>query len=349
VIKLRVRLGKAYFYTGDYEATAKVLKEISSTALDKTTAGILEASLARPVLSRERSVRLMSSLPTTRAPVVPTIEWFPVGNEKISSIMVMPKRVQGGAIPMLSYGPADLKKIYAEGYTNFRFFFGGVCDPRHILETLHDFHGQLKDATNLRIELHINDNVPEVLARDILLMCELRDLAQFTYEDVVANQPKDDPSPSTLHAAYIAHLWFGYNLLPYQDARLKETLSKLIELSADTQAFATDPFTNWIQVEPAALAFYRQIWVYWRDEPLDYYTEIKQVKDAMGIQPEQKEELLEDSTTRLKFVDGLDEGTLNKILIPHKNPLEIMKMSVAQKRGMVKDLLRNTAVGEEGM
>jgi hypothetical protein len=125
-----------------------------------------------------------------------------------------------------------LLQLINKDYKQFRILLVGVGDVRHALATCLDFYLQMENDLHLdnlddvRIELHLNDVAPQMLARDILLLKSAFDLAEYSLEDI-----KEGKEDAVNMAFYAYGLWLAYNMPQPQYELFSNDLEKLIEFS----------------------------------------------------------------------------------------------------------------------
>lgn len=153
----------------------------------------------------------------------------------------------------------------------------------------------------------MNDIVPEVIARDIILLIRLKEFAiQYDIKDVERNEKSRKIAPSVLFASGLYTLWFGYNMPAPIHQQFLETLDKLIQISQNYETFSKDPFTNWLNlVNPTEmLPVLNKIWQYWRNDKTPLPTVIQflaerfkgnEIKDPLDIANEAIEHGLPNS------------------------------------------------------
>lgn len=80
--------------------------------------------------------------------------------------------------------PMKLKSLSSGERSQISILFGGVGDARHVFATILDAHKQLRELsqqkrTYFRIHLTMNDVLPAVIARDLLIFMTLSKLGNF--------------------------------------------------------------------------------------------------------------------------------------------------------------------------
>jgi hypothetical protein len=262
VPKLKSRLAKAYFNLRDYKNAAQY---------DPT---IEKYQFAEGVESQLKDRFL--DIKTTRSDLYVHAEWYPIGNEICWSLIERKFAEEDGneEEPKIVTYHTNILDLAKKKYKTFRFFFGGVGDPRHMCRTIYNFYTQLKNQDDkffkdFKLEFHANDIVPEVIARDIMLLLALNELQEIPFEKIAQEEKTDSPSREMHLATYLYLLWLGVGFPPAQYEVFQRWLEKLLDEQQSSHYFATDTTKSsdkWITINEHDVDMTKKIWKRWKSD-----------------------------------------------------------------------------------
>ncbi|KII91875.1 hypothetical protein PLICRDRAFT_157310 [Plicaturopsis crispa FD-325 SS-3] len=200
---------------------------------------LVEASTGdREVEGKEARSRL-SRLPTSRKAVVPTLEYYSIGQDQVMSLMD-------------DWGPEDpyplpLNALPVERLSEISFLFGGIGDARHAFGTVIGTHRAwktLNKSKRNKFKLHMTllDIHPAALVRDLCIMMLI---------DALIEGKQDAVSQVEIKAT-IFYTYLGVVLPSYCHERLRAVMLDIkARLLTDTPQLRRLP--AWIHVDSESI------------------------------------------------------------------------------------------------
>ena len=170
-----------------------------------------------------------------------------MGHDQPFSLLAAPREIQ-------SRNPATQRiKIPRKGTFTFDGVFGGCCDLRNFFTTLCDIYAQSNGAkVKMNVHFTLIDNHPTVLARDLIFL--------ITLDDIATSNSKSRDDPQTIDKlAMLYYTYFGAALPAVLYTALYGTVQRIMNL-IDQRSLP-----SWIHASEAALPAMRASLQWWLD------------------------------------------------------------------------------------
>ncbi|KAF9055350.1 hypothetical protein BDZ89DRAFT_1055943 [Hymenopellis radicata] len=244
----------------------------------------------------------LSSLPRYRASPEQTLEYYVVGHDPVNSIL---RSQHTGQDSRASDVLARHVRLPRKGPFDFSAFFCGIGDARHMYGSLLDLGQDCpnRPPTPLKIHFTAVDIHPTALARDLIVLFSLKELATF----------KDpESSKRAKHLLVMLHYVFWASLMPPLAGRI---LDEMVERVSDqvSAAVANDKPLDigWLYIEPHSCKQILQSLKWWRTDgktAVTYEKMIPILEDAYlsRISSAERAKIMEDrKLMKLQFIQSM--------------------------------------------
>jgi tetratricopeptide (TPR) repeat protein len=267
VPKLRARLARCFVAIGRVDEAIKMLKE-DSTTLDNDNQIYLDGSFAH--MQHEERIKAEDS-PLAHECAVPSVRGslqspfyqydLPISHERPGSLLLMSEEE-----PLAYPNALNCFDTGNRPFDELDLLFTHNNDLRHVLYTITGWAKTIpstakskKDKQLAKLNIHLHEQNPRVLARHVLLL-------------FVMAHP-DLSESFRVHAAnFIYYVWLSTALLPPFFSMLVSTLHELCQLSFNLETWRKNERSSWIEFgDEADLKAVRDCWIMWgaatEDEP----------------------------------------------------------------------------------